>query len=85
MLFIAKGLLEEEVRECEVEKRRYMAETCPPVCMPRTMQELQVGPASSSAQAKITRIQVSSVCVQELCKLFTARLTRLMRNDTTFR
>ncbi|CAF89920.1 unnamed protein product, partial [Tetraodon nigroviridis] len=41
MLSIAKGLLEEEERVREVEKRRYMTETCPPVCMPRTMQELQ--------------------------------------------
>uniref|UniRef100_H3C1X2 Troponin I, fast skeletal muscle n=1 Tax=Tetraodon nigroviridis TaxID=99883 RepID=H3C1X2_TETNG len=42
MLSIAKGLLEEEERVREVEKRRYMTETCPPVCMPRTMQELQI-------------------------------------------
>lgn len=54
MLSIAKGLLEEEEREREVEKRRYMAETCPPVCMPRNMQELQVGPTPSSAQPKNT-------------------------------
>lgn len=54
MLSIAKGLLDEEEREREVEKKRYMAETCPPVCMPRTMQELQVGPESSSAQLKNT-------------------------------
>lgn len=54
MLSIAKGLLEEEERVREVEKRRYMTETCPPVCMPRTMQELQVGPASASGQLKIT-------------------------------
>lgn len=54
MLSIAKGLLEEEEREREVEKRRYMADTCPPVCMPRTMQELQVGPAASSGQPKNT-------------------------------
>lgn len=47
MLSIAKGLLDEEEREREVEKERYMAENCPPVCMPRTMQELQVGPESS--------------------------------------
>lgn len=54
MLSIAKGLLEEEEREREVEKRRYMADTCPPVCMPRTMQELQVGPTASSGQPKNT-------------------------------
>ncbi|KAM3609250.1 uncharacterized protein V6R79_011891 [Siganus canaliculatus] len=41
MLSIAKGLLEEEEREQEVEKRRYMEDSCPPVSMPRTMQELQ--------------------------------------------
>ncbi|XP_030282708.1 troponin I, fast skeletal muscle-like isoform X2 [Sparus aurata] len=40
MLSIAKGLLEEEESEQQVEKARYMAETCPPVSMPRTMQEL---------------------------------------------
>uniref|UniRef100_A0A3B4GXK4 Troponin I, fast skeletal muscle n=1 Tax=Pundamilia nyererei TaxID=303518 RepID=A0A3B4GXK4_9CICH len=41
MLSIAKGILEEEEREREEAKRRYIAETCPPVSMPRTMQELQ--------------------------------------------
>ncbi|XP_056907048.1 troponin I, fast skeletal muscle-like isoform X1 [Takifugu flavidus] len=41
MLSIAKGLLDEEEREHEMKKKRYMAETCTPVCMPRTMQELQ--------------------------------------------
>ncbi|KAI3371562.1 hypothetical protein L3Q82_023584 [Scortum barcoo] len=41
MLSIAKGLLEEEEREREQERARYMAENCPPVSMPRTMQELQ--------------------------------------------
>lgn len=54
MLAIAKGLLEEEERERGVEKRRYMADTCPPVCMPRSMQELQVGPAPASARPKTT-------------------------------
>ncbi|XP_071383380.1 troponin I, fast skeletal muscle-like isoform X1 [Centroberyx affinis] len=41
MLSIAKGLMEEEVKEQEEERRRYMAETCPPLSMPRSMQELQ--------------------------------------------
>ncbi|XP_068168470.1 troponin I, fast skeletal muscle-like [Antennarius striatus] len=41
MLSIAKGILEEEERERERERERYMAENCPPVSMPRTMQELQ--------------------------------------------
>ncbi|XP_031734402.1 troponin I, fast skeletal muscle-like isoform X3 [Anarrhichthys ocellatus] len=41
MLSIAKGLLEEEEKEQEEERGRYMAETCPPVSMPRSMQELQ--------------------------------------------
>ncbi|KAM3869744.1 troponin I, fast skeletal muscle-like isoform 2-T2 [Diretmus argenteus] len=41
MLSIAKGLLEEEVREREEERKRYMAENCPPLSMPRSMQELQ--------------------------------------------
>uniref|UniRef100_H2V030 Troponin I type 2a (skeletal, fast), tandem duplicate 1 n=1 Tax=Takifugu rubripes TaxID=31033 RepID=H2V030_TAKRU len=41
MLSIAKGLLDEEEREHEMKKKRYMAETFTPVCMPRTMQELQ--------------------------------------------
>ncbi|XP_034390914.1 troponin I, fast skeletal muscle-like isoform X1 [Cyclopterus lumpus] len=41
MLSIAKGLLEEEDREQEEDRERYMAENCPPVAMPRTMQELQ--------------------------------------------
>nr|ACQ58619.1 Troponin I, fast skeletal muscle [Anoplopoma fimbria] len=40
MLSIAKGLLEEEEREQEEERTRYMAESCPPVSMPRSMQEL---------------------------------------------
>uniref|UniRef100_A0A8C5HLC5 Troponin I, fast skeletal muscle n=1 Tax=Gouania willdenowi TaxID=441366 RepID=A0A8C5HLC5_GOUWI len=41
MLSIAKVLLEEEDKEREQERSRYMAENCPPVSMPRTMQELQ--------------------------------------------
>ncbi|XP_053175590.1 troponin I, fast skeletal muscle-like [Scomber japonicus] len=41
MLSIAKDLLEEEEKEQVIEKRRYMSENCPPVSMPRTMQELQ--------------------------------------------
>eukprot|EP00064_Thunnus_orientalis_P013198 superscaffoldBa00002115_g13235 len=41
MLSIAKGLLEEEEREQERERTRYMAENCPPLSMPRSMQELQ--------------------------------------------
>lgn len=42
MLSIAKGLLEEEERQREEDRQRYMADTCPPVSVPRTMQELQV-------------------------------------------
>lgn len=41
MLSIAKGLLEEEEREREEEKARYMEESCPPLSLPRNMQELQ--------------------------------------------
>ncbi|XP_076589093.1 troponin I, fast skeletal muscle-like [Chaetodon auriga] len=41
MLSIAKGLLEEEEKQREEDRRRYMAENCPPVSMPRGMQELQ--------------------------------------------
>ncbi|XP_072290930.1 troponin I, fast skeletal muscle-like [Eucyclogobius newberryi] len=41
MLSIAKGLLEEEEREQERERVRYMEENCPPLSLPRTMQELQ--------------------------------------------
>uniref|UniRef100_A0A8C6SFD6 Troponin I, fast skeletal muscle n=1 Tax=Neogobius melanostomus TaxID=47308 RepID=A0A8C6SFD6_9GOBI len=40
MLSIAKGLLEEEERERDEEKLRYMDESCPPLSMPRNMQEL---------------------------------------------
>lgn len=42
MLSIAKGILEEEDREREEEREKYMAECCPPLAMPRTLQELQV-------------------------------------------
>ncbi|XP_034033214.1 troponin I, fast skeletal muscle-like [Thalassophryne amazonica] len=41
MLSIAKGILDEEERERAEDKRRHMAEHCPPVSMPRNMQELQ--------------------------------------------
>ncbi|XP_056137474.1 troponin I, fast skeletal muscle-like isoform X3 [Lampris incognitus] len=41
MLSIAKGLLEEEVKDQEEERRMYMAENCPSLSLPRTMQELQ--------------------------------------------
>uniref|UniRef100_A0A8C7Y013 Troponin I, fast skeletal muscle n=1 Tax=Oryzias sinensis TaxID=183150 RepID=A0A8C7Y013_9TELE len=41
MLSIAKGILEEEDREREEEREKYMAECCPPLAMPRTLQELQ--------------------------------------------
>ncbi|GLD61725.1 troponin I, fast skeletal muscle-like protein [Lates japonicus] len=40
MLSIAKGLLEEEEKEREQDRIRYMAESCPPLSMPRSMQEL---------------------------------------------
>lgn len=49
MLSIAKGLLEDEEREREEERARYMAENCPPVSMPRSMQELQVCPVTHSS------------------------------------
>ncbi|KAF3855339.1 hypothetical protein F7725_023394 [Dissostichus mawsoni] len=42
MLSIAKGLLEEEAKEQEEERSRYMEESCPPVSMPRSMQEMQI-------------------------------------------
>ncbi|KAK5927352.1 hypothetical protein CgunFtcFv8_012516 [Champsocephalus gunnari] len=41
MLSIAKGLLEEEAKEREEERSRHMEESCPPVSMPRSMQEMQ--------------------------------------------
>ncbi|KAK2842800.1 hypothetical protein Q5P01_013000 [Channa striata] len=41
MLSIAKDLLEEEEMEREQERSRYMAESCPPLSLPRTLQELQ--------------------------------------------
>lgn len=53
MLSIAKGLLEEEEKERQMEKARYMAETCPPVSMPRSMQELQVCFLTSSGGINI--------------------------------
>ncbi|XP_051975783.1 troponin I, fast skeletal muscle-like isoform X2 [Xyrauchen texanus] len=40
MLSIAKGLLEQEEKDREVE-RRYMAETCPALSLPGSMQALQ--------------------------------------------
>ncbi|XP_036390794.1 troponin I, fast skeletal muscle-like [Megalops cyprinoides] len=41
MLSIAKGLLEVEAREREEERVKYMAENCPPLSLPSSMQELQ--------------------------------------------
>ncbi|XP_019713249.1 troponin I, fast skeletal muscle isoform X2 [Hippocampus comes] len=41
MLAIAKGHLEQEAREREEERVRYMARCCPPLVIPNTMQELQ--------------------------------------------
>ncbi|KAI4894575.1 hypothetical protein NFI96_018803, partial [Prochilodus magdalenae] len=41
MLSIAKGLLEVEAREKEEERKRYMAETCPGLSLPGSMQALQ--------------------------------------------
>ncbi|XP_075995375.1 troponin I, fast skeletal muscle-like [Genypterus blacodes] len=41
MLSIAKSILEEEDKEREEERSRYMAESCPPLSLPRSMQELQ--------------------------------------------
>lgn len=67
MLSIAKGLLEEEESEQQVEKARYMAETCPPVSMPRTMQELLVCLLTSSVGltyfGSICRCDISLFCV----------------------
>lgn len=42
MLSIAKGLLEVEAREREEERKRYMAEMCPPLSLPGGVQALQV-------------------------------------------
>lgn len=42
MLSIAKGLLEVEAKEREEERKRYMAETCPPLSLPSGTQALQV-------------------------------------------
>uniref|UniRef100_A0A3B3R0U5 Troponin I2, fast skeletal type n=1 Tax=Paramormyrops kingsleyae TaxID=1676925 RepID=A0A3B3R0U5_9TELE len=41
VLQIAKNLLEAEVSELEAEKTRYMAENCPSLSMPGSLQELQ--------------------------------------------
>ncbi|XP_061898919.1 troponin I, fast skeletal muscle-like isoform X1 [Entelurus aequoreus] len=41
MLAVAKGILEEESREREAERGRYMAQCCPPLDVPTNMQELQ--------------------------------------------
>ncbi|KAK3558485.1 hypothetical protein QTP86_018137 [Hemibagrus guttatus] len=41
MLSIAKGLLEAEGKEREEERKRYMAETCPPLSLPSGLQALQ--------------------------------------------
>ncbi|XP_047248391.1 troponin I, fast skeletal muscle-like isoform X2 [Girardinichthys multiradiatus] len=37
----SKGLLEEEERKRKEERKRYMAESCPPLPLPRSMHELQ--------------------------------------------
>lgn len=86
MLSIAKGLLEEEEREREVEKRRYLAETCPPVCMPRSSQELQVVPRHWHQHKLRSPESTDSAFVFRSCvRRFTARLTRSMRKDMTYR
>ncbi|KAF5903895.1 troponin I, fast skeletal muscle-like, partial [Clarias magur] len=41
MLSIAKGLLEVEAKEKEEERKRYMAEACPPLSYPSSAQALQ--------------------------------------------
>ncbi|KAF7215110.1 troponin I, fast skeletal muscle [Nothobranchius furzeri] len=41
MLSIAKGLLEEEESIREEERERYMAEACPALSIPRSLQEMQ--------------------------------------------
>ncbi|XP_055047738.1 troponin I type 2a (skeletal, fast), tandem duplicate 1 [Misgurnus anguillicaudatus] len=41
MLSIAKDILEQEVKDREEERKRYMAETCPPLSLPGSMQALQ--------------------------------------------
>ncbi|XP_028815178.1 troponin I, fast skeletal muscle-like [Denticeps clupeoides] len=41
MLSIAKGLLETESKEKEEERKRYMAESCPPLSLPSGVQALQ--------------------------------------------
>jgi len=42
MLAIAKGLLEQEEKDIEEERKRYMSETCQPLSLPGSMQALQV-------------------------------------------
>lgn len=42
MLSIAKGILEQEAKDREVERQRYMAETCQPLSLPSGIQALQV-------------------------------------------
>ncbi|XP_059402441.1 troponin I, fast skeletal muscle-like isoform X1 [Carassius carassius] len=41
MLSIAKGILEQEVKDREVERQRYMAEICQPLSLPSGIQALQ--------------------------------------------
>ncbi|XP_073687548.1 troponin I type 2a (skeletal, fast), tandem duplicate 1 [Garra rufa] len=41
MLSIAKGILEQEEKDIEVERQRYMAETCPALSLPSGIQALQ--------------------------------------------
>ncbi|XP_018960225.1 troponin I, fast skeletal muscle-like [Cyprinus carpio] len=41
MLSIAKGILEQEVKDREVERQRYMGETCQPLSIPSGIQALQ--------------------------------------------
>lgn len=85
MLSITKGLLEEEEREREVEKRRYMAEACRKVSMPRTVQELQVVSCPCQRNQRAAEATYSVFVFRGAVRRFTARLTRLMRKDTTFR
>lgn len=42
MLQVAKDLLEAEAGEKVHERERYMQEHCPPLCLPSSMEELQV-------------------------------------------
>uniref|UniRef100_A0A8C9WIF1 Troponin I, fast skeletal muscle n=1 Tax=Scleropages formosus TaxID=113540 RepID=A0A8C9WIF1_SCLFO len=41
MLSVAKGLLEQEAKDREEERNRYMAESCPPLSLSGGLQELQ--------------------------------------------